>query len=184
MSQHSTYAQAREGSATAAASQIVTLDPALLKSGVADCFSEVPAPRTAVVAKPIASVGTSPHARPSPAIFSSGFLRVSCPRQSARCATRVNRIAVARLARPYRRLTEKPDHVPQRCGTHWLKAAGRRRRRAPRANRGILRNAHEGPHALSIGAVVMNRGTVDLKQTNGVSCVRGPRIPFADLLLN
>ena len=35
---------------------------------------------------------------------------------------------------PYRRLTEKPDHVPQWCSKHWLKAGerkgGGRRRRA------------------------------------------------------
>ena len=37
-------------------------------------------------------------------------------------------------AEPYRRLTEKPDHVPQWCSKHWLKAGerkgGGRRRKA------------------------------------------------------
>ncbi len=50
-----------------------------------------------------------------------------------RCAVSVNRSAVAGLAKPYHRLTKKPDHVPQSCIQHWLKAGvrkggGRRRR--------------------------------------------------------
>jgi len=40
----------------------------------------------------------------------------------------------AGLPEPYRRLTEKPDHVPQWCSKHWLKAGDRkgggRRRKA------------------------------------------------------
>jgi len=32
----------------------------------------------------------------------------------------------AGLPEPYRRLTEKPDHVPQWCSKHWLKAGHRK----------------------------------------------------------
>ena len=44
------------------------------------------------------------------------------------------RARAARFAEPNRRLTEKPDHVPQWCSKHWLKAGDRKgggkRRRA------------------------------------------------------
>ena len=44
------------------------------------------------------------------------------------------RARAERFAEPYRRLTEKPDLVPQWCSKHWLKAGDRkgggRRRRA------------------------------------------------------
>ena len=51
------------------------------------------------------------------------------------CAAIVRLMEAAGLAEPYRRLTEKPDHVPQWCSKHWLKAGdrkggGKRRRRA------------------------------------------------------
>jgi len=51
------------------------------------------------------------------------------------CAAIVRLMEAAGLAEPYRRLTEKPDHVPQWCSKHWLKSGdrkggGRRRRRA------------------------------------------------------
>jgi hypothetical protein len=50
------------------------------------------------------------------------------------CAAIVRLMEAAGLAEPYRRLTEKPDHVPQWCSKHWLKAGerrgGGRRRRA------------------------------------------------------
>ena len=38
----------------------------------------------------------------------------------------VNRSAAAGLAKPYHRLTEKPDHVPQWYSKHWLKAGDRK----------------------------------------------------------
>jgi site-specific DNA recombinase len=50
------------------------------------------------------------------------------------CARIVKLMEAAGLAEPYRRLTEKPDHVPQWCSKHWLKAGerkgGGKRRRA------------------------------------------------------
>jgi site-specific DNA recombinase len=50
------------------------------------------------------------------------------------CAAIVKLMEAAGLAEPYRRLTEKPDHVPQWCSKHWLKAGerkgGGKRRRA------------------------------------------------------
>jgi hypothetical protein len=50
------------------------------------------------------------------------------------CAAIVRLMEAAGLAEPYRRLTEKPDHVPQWCSKHWLKSGDRkgggRRRRA------------------------------------------------------
>ncbi len=50
------------------------------------------------------------------------------------CAKIVKLMEAAGLAKRYRRLTEKPDSVPQWCSTHWLKAADRKgggkRRRA------------------------------------------------------
>jgi hypothetical protein len=50
------------------------------------------------------------------------------------CATIVKLMEAAGLAEPYRRLTEKSDHVPQCCSKHWLKAGDRKgggkRRRA------------------------------------------------------
>jgi site-specific DNA recombinase len=50
------------------------------------------------------------------------------------CAKIVKLMEAAGLAEPYRRLTEKPDHVPQWCSKHWLKAGerkgGGKRRRA------------------------------------------------------
>lgn len=50
------------------------------------------------------------------------------------CAAIVQLMEAAGLAEPYRRLTEKPDHVPQWCSKHWLKAGDRKgggkRRRA------------------------------------------------------
>ena len=50
------------------------------------------------------------------------------------CAAIVRLMEAAGLAEPYRRLNEKPDHVPQWCSKHWLKAGDRRgggkRRRA------------------------------------------------------
>ncbi len=50
------------------------------------------------------------------------------------CAAIVRLMEAAGLAEPYRRLTEKPDHVPQWCSKHWLKAGDRKgggkRRRA------------------------------------------------------
>lgn len=50
------------------------------------------------------------------------------------CAAITRLIEAAGLPEPYRRLTEKPDHVPQWCSKHWLKAGerkgGGRRRRA------------------------------------------------------
>jgi len=52
----------------------------------------------------------------------------------ANCAAIVRLMEAAGLAEPYRRLTEKPDHVPQWCSKHWLKAGDRKgggkRRRA------------------------------------------------------
>ena len=46
----------------------------------------------------------------------------------------VKLMEAAGLAEPYRRLTEKPDRVPQWCSKHWLKAGdrkgGSKRRRA------------------------------------------------------
>jgi hypothetical protein len=51
-----------------------------------------------------------------------------------KCAAIVRLMESAGLAEPYRRLTEKPDHVPQWCSKHWLKAGDRKgggkRRRA------------------------------------------------------
>ena len=50
------------------------------------------------------------------------------------CAAITRLMEAAGLPEPYRRLTEKPDHVPQWCSKHWLKAGerkgGGRRRRA------------------------------------------------------
>ena len=50
------------------------------------------------------------------------------------CAAIVRLMEAAGLAEPYRRLTEKPDHVPQWCSKHWLRAVDRKgggkRRRA------------------------------------------------------
>ena len=50
------------------------------------------------------------------------------------CAAIVRLMEAAGLTEPYRRLTEKPDHVPQWCSKHWLKAGDRKgggkRRRA------------------------------------------------------
>jgi hypothetical protein len=50
------------------------------------------------------------------------------------CAKIVKLMEAAGIAEPYRRLTEKPDHVPQWCSKHWLKAGerkgGGKRRRA------------------------------------------------------
>ena len=50
------------------------------------------------------------------------------------CAAIVRLMEAAGLAEPYRRLTEKPDHVSQWCTKHWLKAGDRKgggkRRRA------------------------------------------------------
>jgi len=50
------------------------------------------------------------------------------------CAKIVKLMEAAGLAEPYHRLTEKPDHVPQWCSKHWLKAGerkgGGKRRRA------------------------------------------------------
>jgi DNA invertase Pin-like site-specific DNA recombinase len=50
------------------------------------------------------------------------------------CAKIVKLMEAAGLSEPYSRLTEKPDHVPQWCSKHWLKAGhrktGGRRRRA------------------------------------------------------
>lgn len=50
------------------------------------------------------------------------------------CARITRLMEDAGLPEPYRRLTEKPDHVPQWCSKHWLKAGhrkgGGRRRKA------------------------------------------------------
>jgi len=50
------------------------------------------------------------------------------------CARIVKLMEAAGLTEPYRRLTEKPDHVQQWCSKHWLKAGERKgggtRRRA------------------------------------------------------
>ena len=49
------------------------------------------------------------------------------------CAKIVKLMEAAGLSEPYSRLTEKPDHVPQWCSKHWLKAGHRKtggRRRA------------------------------------------------------
>jgi len=50
------------------------------------------------------------------------------------CARICRLMEAAGLAEPYRRLTEKPDHVPQWCSKHWLKSGDRKgggkRRRA------------------------------------------------------
>lgn len=50
------------------------------------------------------------------------------------CAEIVKLMEAAGLAEQYRRLTERPDHVPQWCSKHWLKAGDRKgggnRRRA------------------------------------------------------
>jgi len=50
------------------------------------------------------------------------------------CAAITRLMEAAGLPEPYRRLTEKPDHVPQWCSKHWLQAGerkgGGRRRRA------------------------------------------------------
>jgi hypothetical protein len=50
------------------------------------------------------------------------------------CAMIVKLVEAAGLAEPYRRLTKKPDLVPQWCSKHWLKAGDRKgggkRRRA------------------------------------------------------
>jgi hypothetical protein len=42
------------------------------------------------------------------------------------CAAIVRLMEAAGLTEPYRRLTEKPDHVPQWCSKHWLKAGERK----------------------------------------------------------
>ncbi len=42
------------------------------------------------------------------------------------CARIVRLMEAAGLPEPYRRLTEKPDHVPQWCSKHWLKAGDRK----------------------------------------------------------
>jgi hypothetical protein len=42
------------------------------------------------------------------------------------CARIVRLMEAAGLPEPYRRLTEKPDHVPQWCSKHWLKAGERK----------------------------------------------------------
>jgi hypothetical protein len=42
------------------------------------------------------------------------------------CAAIVRLMEAAGLAEPYRRLTEKPDHVPQWWSKHWLKAGDRK----------------------------------------------------------
>jgi len=50
------------------------------------------------------------------------------------CAAITRLMEAAGLPEPYRRLTDKPDHVPQWCSKHWLQAGerkgGGRRRRA------------------------------------------------------
>ncbi len=50
------------------------------------------------------------------------------------CAAITRLMEAAGLPEPYRRLTDKPDHVPQWCSKHWLKAGerkgGGKRRRA------------------------------------------------------
>ena len=50
------------------------------------------------------------------------------------CAAITRLMEAAGCPEPYRRLTEKPDYVPQRCSKHWLKAGerkgGGKRRRA------------------------------------------------------
>jgi hypothetical protein len=50
------------------------------------------------------------------------------------CARITRLMEAAGLPEPYRRLTEKPDSVPQWCSKHWLKAGerkgGGKRRRA------------------------------------------------------
>ena len=50
------------------------------------------------------------------------------------CARITKLMEKAGLPEPYHRLTEKPDHVPQWCSKHWLKAGDRKgggkRRRA------------------------------------------------------
>ena len=50
------------------------------------------------------------------------------------CAAIRRLMEAAGLPEPYRRLTEKPDRVPQWCSKHWLKAGerkgGGKRRRA------------------------------------------------------
>jgi site-specific DNA recombinase len=50
------------------------------------------------------------------------------------CAKIVKLMEAAGFSEPYSRLTEKPDHVPQWCSKHWLKAGNRktggRRRKA------------------------------------------------------
>jgi hypothetical protein len=50
------------------------------------------------------------------------------------CAAITRLMEAAGLPEPYRRLTEKPDYVPQWCSKHWLKAGerkgGGKRRRA------------------------------------------------------
>jgi DNA invertase Pin-like site-specific DNA recombinase len=42
------------------------------------------------------------------------------------CAKIVKLMEAAGLPAPYSRLTEKPDHVPQWCSKHWLKAGNRK----------------------------------------------------------
>jgi hypothetical protein len=52
-----------------------------------------------------------------------------------KCAAIVRLLEAAGLTEPYRRLTEKPEHVHQWCSKHWLKSGdrkggGKRHRRA------------------------------------------------------
>jgi hypothetical protein len=42
------------------------------------------------------------------------------------CAAITRLMEAAGLPEPYRRLTEKPDHVPQWCSKHWLQAGERK----------------------------------------------------------
>jgi len=42
------------------------------------------------------------------------------------CAAITRLMEAAGLPEPYRRLTEKPDYVPQWCSKHWLKAGERK----------------------------------------------------------
>ena len=50
------------------------------------------------------------------------------------CAKIVKLMEAAGIAEPYRRLTEKPDRLPQWCSKHWMEAGNRKgggkRRRA------------------------------------------------------
>ena len=42
------------------------------------------------------------------------------------CARITKLMEEAGLPEPYHRLTDKPDHVPQWCSKHWLKAGDRK----------------------------------------------------------